>query len=177
MMQYMPQVDNYNAIEAFVRRVYNPDGDPGRDARITIQPYAYQVAFDDLGATSGALQVGVINIAANADFVLTDPRFQAIVDVASLTTPFPSCDIAAPLIDVLLTDSGSQEQLMAEEVPVPTYFAHIASAAPTFMYPRVISGRSQLTVQVRNTSAILTEDIDYLKLRLVFAGVLVRGFQ
>lgn len=168
---YIPQIDNYNAVEAFVRRMYNPDGNPVIDQRLTIQPYAYPVTFTKL--TAGTPQSNVIRIAANADFVLTDPRFQVVRDVdASTLDP----DVAAPLVSILLTDTGSQEQLMAEAVPLSTYCAHIASAAPFFMYPRCISGVSGVTVQVANTSDILTTRIVYPAVHIVLAGVLVRGY-
>lgn len=155
--------DNYNAIEALVRRWYGP--------RCFIQPYAYPLTFTDL--TQGVPQTQSVNNAANSDFILTDPRYQVIRDVDP-TSLDP--DVPAPLINVLLTDSGSQEQLMSEAVPLPTYFAHIASAAPHFMYPRVIAGRSQLTCQIQNTSGDLASPIVYPKVVLTFAGVLVRTF-
>jgi hypothetical protein len=167
---YMPQVDNYNAIEAYVRRVYNPSGNPAIDQRIIIEPYAYPVNFLDL--TAGTPQQTTMQIAANADFVLTDPRYQAVRDVDALTL---DPDVAAPLVSILLTDSGSQQQLMSTATALPTYFAHIASAAPKFMYPRIISGRSGLTIQAFNTSDVLTTPVVYPLVSLTFAGVLVRG--
>jgi len=168
--QYIPQVDNFNAIEAFVRRVYNPSGDPTLDAKISIQPYAYRAAFADL--LNGTSPQQVIQIAANADFVLTSPRYRAVVDNVVDNTQLD----APPLVRILLTDTGSQEQLMSEAVDLTTYFGHIRTAQFEIQYPRIISGRSGMSVQVTNYSNILTTPQDYKLLELTFAGVLVRGF-
>lgn len=167
--QYIPQVDNYNSIEAFVRRVYNPHGDPQLDAKLSIQPYAYRCSF--AAVAPGASPQTVINIAANADFVLTAPRFHAVIDAAGAANHDNS-----PLIRVLLTDTGSQENLMSEAVDLLSYFGHPETAEFQLQYPRIISGRSGLAVQINNYSNILTAPETYILVELTFAGVLVRGF-
>ena len=167
MQGYIPQVDSYNAIEAFVRRVYNPSGDPTLDAKLSIQPYAYRIGFADVAAA--AAPQAVVNIAANADFVLVAPRYHAIIDAAT------GWD-ATPMIRVLLTDTGSQEQLMSEAVDLESYFGHPSTAEFRLTYPRIISGRSGLSVQILNYSNILAAPVAYKLVELTFAGVLVRGF-
>lgn len=165
---YIPQVDNFNAIEAFVRRVYNPGGDPNLDAKIVLQPYAYVLNFDDLAA--GATANKTLNVAANADFVLTSPRYQAVVNTAG-------GEDVSPMINILLTDTGSQERLSDQAVNLASYFWHPRTAAGELTYPRIISGRSGLSVEVSNYSDIMTATIAYKRLELTFAGVLVRGFE
>ena len=167
--EYIPQVDNFNAVEAFVRRMYNPSGNRALDAKISIQPYAYALSFEAVAA--GAAPVQTLQIAANADFVLTSPRFRAVVDAVG-----PLADSPNPLVRVLLTDTGSQEQFMSQLVDINTFFGKIDRAEYTLMYPRVISGRSGLQVQLQNYSNILGTPTAYLRIELTFAGVLVRGF-
>jgi len=167
--QYIPQVDNYNSIEAFVRRVYNPHGDPALDAKLSIQPYAYRVGF--AAVAPGASPQSVVNIAANADFVLTAPRFHAVIDAAGVAN-----HDNYPLIRVLMTDTGSQEQLMSEAVDLQSYFGHPLTAEFQLTYPRIISGRSGLSVQITNYSNIMTAPETYVLVELTLAGFLVRGF-
>lgn len=156
--------DNYNAVENFVRRYYDPDG----TNRVEIQPYAYPVTFADL--LQGESQTATISVAANADFVATNVRFRAVDAAQGIENN--------PLIDLLLTDAGSQQQLMASRVPITTAAGVIVQAndAGVLPYPRIISGRSQLIVQVFNTSDVLSTPVDYVSLSVVLAGVLVRQF-
>lgn len=169
---YIPQVDNYNAVEAFVRRVYNPGGDPNLDAKITLQPYAYVArAFELSSVTPVNL---TIENAANADFVLTSPRYRAVIDNADAT--LVQTDPVA-MCRVLLTDAGSQQSLMVEAVDISQYFGQINKAGYDLMYPRIISGRSALSISLQNYSGqILSDPIEYAMVELIFAGVLVRGF-
>lgn len=156
--------DNYNSVENFVRRYYDPDG----TNRVEIQPYAYPVTFADL--LQGESQTATISVAANADFVATNVRFRAVDAAQGIENN--------PLIDLLLTDAGSQQQLMASRVPITTAAGVIVQAndAGVLPYPRIISGRSQLIVQVFNTSDVLNTPVDYVSLSVVLAGVLVRQF-
>jgi hypothetical protein len=160
----MFSADQLSAIEGFVGRNYDPNG----NKTITIQPYAYTVVFEDLAA--GGSGNKNIQIAANADFVLVAPR--------SFTVIADSGYVADPLVKVLLTDAGSQEQLMSEAISITSYFGQPQRANDTGVlpYPRIISGRSQLNVQVTNYSDILTSSVAYKRLQLDFVGVLVRGF-
>ena len=154
-------MDNFAQLESFVRRIYNPDGDPRVDATLTIQPYAYRVNFTDLAAAGE--QVKSINISANADFILTSPRYRAKVD--------DTANDVIPQVMVLLTDTGSSEQLTNDQVDISTYFGQIGKAPYTIEYPRIISGRSSLSVALSNYSTALTYDIE-----MTFAGVLVRSY-
>lgn len=156
--------DNYNSVENFVRRYYDPDG----TNRVEIQPYAYPVTFAAL--LHGESQTATISVAANADFVATNVRFRAVDAAQGIENN--------PLIDLLLTDAGSQQQLMASRVPITTAAGVIVQAndAGVLPYPRIISGRSQLIVQVFNTSDVLNTPVNYVSLSVVLAGVLVRQF-
>lgn len=152
---------NFGQIDDFVRRVYNPQNLPAVDASLSIQPYAYRLLFQDLAA--GALSTQQININANADFIITSPRYRCYINDTN--------NDVAPAVTVLLTDTGSSEQLTNDQVDLTTYFGHIGTAPYEFEYPRIISGRSALTVQLFNYSSALTYNIE-----LTFAGVQVRSY-
>ena len=147
-------------LENFIRRNYRLDG----NVQISIEPYAYELAFTTLA--SGDTQTGTIQIQANADLVLTSPRFRCVQD----STDAALRDVV-PEIKLLLTDSGSQQQLMNTGVDISTYFGQIGRAPYDLMYPRIISGRSAMVIQAQNYGTVT-----YERLELTFAGVLVKGF-
>jgi hypothetical protein len=159
--------DEYSAIEAFVQRYYFNPQKP--NAIISIQPYAYPITFSDLA--SAAQDTKTVQVAANADFVLTNPRM--------IVTTAANGVIQSPLIDFLLTDTGSQEQLMADFIPVTSFFTQpqFAQGADALPYPRIISGRSGMLMQVVNVSDQLAAPVTYKKAKFEFCGVLVRGFE
>lgn len=157
-------MEQYNALENFVQRYF----DPNNNLRIELSPYSYRATFENL--LNGTTQTKMVNVAANADFVFNAVRYRCVTAADGV--------IAEPLVDILLTDAGSQEQLMVESQPlnliagVPT----LANDSALWPYPRIISGRSQLNVQASNVSDILSTPVDYDRLVIVFSGVLVRTF-
>ena len=144
-------------IEAFASKFYQ-----GRPLLLT--PYGYNVTFTALTAGSSATQV--INIAANADFILTNLHHRANVAAAAQNVSTKS----APLARILITDSGSNEQFTNSAVDLENYSTNgnIINLLP---YPRIISGRSTLTVQLTSYEASQTLNID-----VFFEGVLVRAY-
>lgn len=144
-------------LEAYAGRFYG-----GRPLLIT--PYAYTVTFSSLAPA--ATSSSVINVAANADFIVTEFHARANVSLAAQTIS----NMTAPLVRILVTDSGSNEQFTQAAVDIVTYatFGNYANELP---YPRIVSGRSTLTVQLTNYSASETYNID-----VVAMGVLVRAY-
>ena len=144
-------------LEAYAGRFYG-----GRPLLIT--PYAYTVTFSALAPAATANQI--INIAANADFITTEFHARANVGGAAQTIS----NMTAPLVRMLVTDSGSNEQFTQSAVDIVTYctFGNYANELP---YPRIVSGRSTLTVQLSNYSSTETYNID-----IVATGVLVRAY-
>lgn len=144
-------------LEAYAGRFYG-----GRPLLIT--PYAYTVTFSSLAPAATSSQV--INIAANADFIATEFHARANVALAAQTIS----NMTAPLVRILVTDSGSNEQFTQSAVDIVTYatFGNYANELP---YPRIVSGRSTLTVQLTNYSGSETYNID-----IVATGVLVRAY-
>ena len=144
-------------IEAFASRFYQ-----GRALLIT--PYAYNLSFSTL--TAGSSQSSVINIAANADFMALAFHHRANVAAAAQTVSSKT----APLVRMLVTDSGSNEQFTNAAVDLENYSTNgnIINSLP---YPRIISGRSTLTVQVTSYEAANTLNLD-----ITIEGVLVRAY-
>ena len=132
--------------------------------KLQIVPYGYNVTFLALAPTVTASQI--VSIAANADFVLLGLNHRANVAAAAQTVTSKT----APLCRVLVTDSGSNEQFTAQAVDLENYSTNDAKVN-ILPFPRVISGRSTLTVQLANYDAAATYNVD-----LFFEGVLVRAF-
>jgi hypothetical protein len=146
-------------LEAFASRFYQ-----GRPLLIT--PYAYSLTFSGLAAGATASQV--INIAANADFIGMQFAHRSYVTSASNVNVSTK---DAPFIRILVTDSGSNEQFTNQAIDIENYSTN-GNTIRVLPYPRIISGRSSLTVQLTNYSASATYGID-----VSFEGVLVRAYK
>ena len=144
-------------IEAYASKFYQ-----GRPLLLT--PYGYNLTFSSLTAGSSSSQV--LNITANADFILLNIHHRANVAAAGQTVS----NKVAPLARMLITDSGSNEQFTNAAVDLENYSTNgnIINLLP---YPRIISGRSTLTVQITSYEASQTLNID-----VFFEGVLVRAY-
>lgn len=148
---------SYSELQAYAAQWYQ-----GRS--LLLVPYGYNLTFSALASGGTASQT--INIAANADFIVTGIHHRANVAAAGQNASTK----VAPLARILITDSGSNEQFMNSAVDLENY-----SSNDQFMinldYPRIVSGRSTLTVQLTNYDAAQTYNID-----LFFRGVLVRAY-
>jgi hypothetical protein len=144
-------------IEAFASRFYQ-----GRSLLIT--PYAYTITFSAL--TAGATASQVINIAANADFMALMFHHRANVAAAGQTVS----NKTAPLVRLLVTDSGSNEQFTNAAVDIENYSTN-GNIINDLPYPRIVSGRSTLTLQVTSYEASQTLNLD-----ISIEGVLVRAY-
>jgi hypothetical protein len=144
-------------IESFASKFYQ-----GRPLLLT--PYAYVLTFSSLAAGGSATQT--LNITANADFIFTMLHHRANVAAAGQTVS----NKTAPLARVLITDSGTNEQFTNAAIDLENYSTNgnIVNELP---YPRIVSGRSTLTVQLTSYEASQTLNID-----LSFEGLLVRAF-
>lgn len=147
-------------IEAFVARFY-----PGK--RLLITPFAYPAFFTQLA--QGATQTIAVQIAANADFVLMGLHHRAVVGttVGQNVSNKPS-----PLCRLLITDSGTSEQYTQGAIDLETYSTN-DSKVLHLPYPRIVSGRSALTLQLNNYAPAAET---YSTLDIVLWGVLVRAY-
>lgn len=144
-------------LEAYASKFYQ-----GRALLLT--PYGYNVTFTTL--SSGTTQSTTINIAANADFIVTGLHHRANVAAAGQTVSSKT----APLVRILVTDSGSNEQFTNAAVDLENYSTN-GNIINKLDYPRIVSGRSTLTVQVTNYDATQAYNLD-----VFFEGVLVRAY-
>jgi hypothetical protein len=76
----------------------------------------------------------------------------------------------APLARILVVDSGSNEQFTNSAVDLENYSTN-GNIINTLSYPRIISGRSTLTVTLTSFEASQTLNVD-----VFFEGVLVRAY-
>jgi hypothetical protein len=144
-------------IESFASKFYQ-----GRPLLLT--PYAYVLTFASL--TAGSSQTQTLNITANADFILLQLHHHANVANAAQTVN----NKTAPLATILITDSGTNEQFTNAAVDLESYSTN-GNIINNLEYPRIVSGRSTLTVQLTSYEASQTNNI-----YVTFGGVLVRAF-
>lgn len=144
-------------IEAFASKFYQ-----GRALLLT--PYGYNLTFSSLAAGTSATQT--VNIAANADFIITGLHHRSSVAGAAQNVSTKG----APLARILITDSGSNEQFTNSAVDLENYSTN-GNIINKFDYPRIVSGRSTLTVQLTSYEASQTLNVD-----VFFEGVLVRAY-
>jgi len=147
-------------LESYISRFYQ-----GRPLLIT--PYAYNLTFTTSQLAVGATNSQVINIAANADFVATEVAFHSFAS-ASTTQTNGTEDV--PFLRILITDSGSNEQFTNSAIDINNYGSRQNYMRP-LSYPRIVSGRSTLTVQLTNYSTTVAYGVD-----LSVNGVLVRAY-
>lgn len=148
-------------IEAFASRFYG-----GRP--LLLVPYAYTTTFSTL--TFGTTQSATVNITANADFILTKFHHRAVVDTTAIQT---AASKNCPYVRMLVTDSGTNEQFTNSAVDLENYSTN-ANIVNNLEYPRIISGRSTLTIQVTNYGGAAAASLGVLDITLV--GVLVRAY-
>lgn len=148
-------------LESYISRFYQ-----GRPLLIT--PYAYTLTFTPTQLAANATNSQVINIAANADFVATEFAFHTYSGAAATNQNTATEDV--PFLRILVTDSGSNEQFTNSAVDINTYASRESFLRP-LPYPRIVSGRSTLTVQLTNYSTTVAYGID-----VVLNGVLVRAY-
>lgn len=148
-------------IEQFASRFYG-----GRPLLLT--PYAYITTYTALNF--GTSQTNIINITANADFIATQFHHRAVVDTSvaqNVSTKF------APYVTILVTDSGTNEQFTNAAVDIENYSTN-GNIINLLEYPRIISGRSTLTVQATNFGTAAATNCARLEVQI--HGVLVRAY-
>lgn len=147
-------------LESYISRFYQ-----GRPLLIT--PYAYNLTYTASQLAAGATFSQVINIAANADFVATGFHYRSFATTATSQT---NATEDQPFIRILVTDSGSNEQFTNSAIDITNYATGQNFKQP-LPYPRIVSGRSSLTVQLTNYSSNTPYGID-----VSIEGVLVRAY-
>jgi hypothetical protein len=145
-------------IEAFASRFYG-------GSKLLITPYAYNLTFLALAQNTSATQT--LNIAANADFIFLSARTRAQIGAAQTLD-----GITAPFVRMLLIDSGSGEQFTQQPVDLLNYASN-PRCEHNLPYPRIIAGKSTLTVTVTNYAPTAET---YTTLDVMLEGVQVRAY-
>lgn len=137
--------------------------------QVGILPYAYPMTF--LALTQAAVQTQQLQIAANADFCMLGLKYHAqigaIQNVSTKTVAY---------VRALITDNGSGEQITSAAVDLE----NLANNGPhgvgsgAFPYPRLLAGRTSLTVQLTGYQPTAET---YTTIDLLFEGLQVRVFK
>lgn len=154
-------------LSAFIAMTYANQGLPPGTTQV-ITPKRYVAAFTAL--TAGTTQSEQVQIQANGDFFLTDILFSAYAESAGTPSTKTRGTAPAPNCTVLITDSGSDQQWYTNgNADINTVWQNmLADASMDEPYPRVVNGRSTLTVTIANAEASQAYNIN-----VTFAGVLV----
>lgn len=150
------------ALQQWLQALYAASN-PGQG--LVIVPYGYTATFAALA--QNATQTQIVNITANADFVLTAIRHRAQIGAAQTVS-----NKTAPFVRMLVTDTGSNEQFTAQAVDLENYSQN-GDAVQSLPFPRFIGGRTSLTVQATNYAPTAET---YTTLDVFFEGVLVRTY-
>lgn len=145
-------------IENFCKRFF-------QGYNLAIVPYAYNVTFAALAQNT--TQTAQIAIAANADFVFTGLSHRAQIGAAQNVSTK-----TAPFVRILITDTGSNEQFTNTAVDLENYSEN-GGVQKSLPYPRVIAGRSSLTMAATNYAPTAET---YTTLDVMLHGVLVRAY-
>ena len=144
-------------IESFVARFW-----PGIKTYIT--PYWYSATFT--AVAQAAQQTQQINIQANADFLCMSILFRMNIAAAQNEST-----ITAPFLRLLITDNGSGEQFSQTAIDLEAQGRN-SQRSNALPYPRILQGKSTLTLQVTNyapTAETYSGDV-------ILEGVQVRAY-
>lgn len=147
-------MNSIQSIQSYLAQLYQ-----GRP--MIVKPYAYPVTFLALAQNVNATQQ--LQIQANADFLITDVSFRAQIGAAQTVSTK-----TAPFVRMLVTDSGSNQQFTNAAIDLENYASNDAKIR-MLPFPRLVQGRSALTVSVTNYSPGAGET--YTSLEIVFNGV------
>lgn len=125
-------------------------------------PFIYSSQFLATSLLASATVTNVLNIQADADFVLLAQAYYANVDFTTnpqaATREYPNCSL-------LITDSGSSKQLSDNSIQVPMYFGD--GQFPYILpVPRFFAAKSSLQLKMTNNDTNSAMNIN-----LAFIGV------
>jgi hypothetical protein len=137
------------------------------ETRKVIVPYYYTLNFTSLAA--GATQSQQLSITANADFLYLSTSYRANATAYDNSIS----NLQVPFVRILITDSGTNEQFMYSPISLANYCTNNIVAEDSMMpFPRIVSGRSALTIALSSYEASTA----YAQIDVVLLGCLVRVF-
>lgn len=147
---------SYLELQAIIAAMY-----PERN--FILVPYGYTASLAS-SLAAAATQTNQLTVTGNADFLCTQVAYHASLAGAAQTA---ATKVVAQC-RLLVTDSGSQNQWTQAAVDLEN-FCLGAGYDRGLDWPRLVRGRSTLTLQLTNYSAAET----YTVLDLYFSGVLI----
>jgi len=154
---------NMTELYAWILGQYPRDS---QNDKFLIQPYYYPV--DLLDIHPGATKTGQIQIAANADFIILSMNYRCSQNNGDASDT--NGDVV-PKLQLQITDVGSSMQFASSNVDIATFMGRINEAPYTAPWPRMVSGRSSLSLQATSYAGT---DI-YAQLTVTFWGLLVQS--
>lgn len=145
-------------IERFASLMYSRPIDD-----LYLVPYSYPIDFTDVA--SNATQSGILTLSANADFIALGIRFIAAGDSSYTIMSKPAGDVRC-----LITDTSSGDQFTNGSVLLENYGTN-GTGEILFDFPRLLAGRSALSVQVTNQTGA-----EIIVLQMEMHGALVRAW-
>lgn len=131
------------------------------------QEFTYSTGRLTPALAPGGVLNTFINIQADADFIIEKQTFAA--DIAGAALTFNTWIM--PNVLILLTSTGSGQQLANAPVPLPSYFGH--GMLPAILpYPYVLPANSQLQIQLTSFEAVssLFLTINFIGRKLYLIG-------
>jgi len=127
--------------------------------------FSYPVTFNSL-ATAGTPQSTNLQIDAGSDFYLTAITYLA---TGTATAVLTASSRIIPLVTILLTDSGSNRQLMQNAVPLDS-IAGSGEWPHRLIFPRLFLRNSNIQIVVANYDTTNTTSV-----RINFEGFRIYG--
>lgn len=135
---------NLSELQAFIRSLYVTAQYP--NPMLYCAPFGFPVSFAALGA--GLSATSSLSITGNADFLLLGLAHHVTVGLAAATVSSKT----SPLLRLLITDSGTNEQYTNSPVDLENYSTN-GGDSRMLPYPRLVQGKTSLTLQLTNYSA------------------------
>lgn len=143
-------------LQEFIDRTYREAQLPANTRKV-ILPKKYGTTFPPIALATTATQQ--IQIASNGDFFLTRISFRGNIAAAAQTVN----SVPVPNMRCLITDSGSDEQWANQAIDLSQWGQNAGLGFyMDEVFPRVIGGKSTITIALTNFDAALsTVGIDF----------------
>lgn len=116
----------------------------------------YAVTTPAAGIAPAGVSILNIPISADADFYWNATTYQA--DNHASVTALTESTNPIPLVNILITDTGSNRQLMSQAVPLPT-IAGDGKRPYRLLYPRRFRRTAAIQITLTNFDSALTLDV------------------
>lgn len=141
LLDAMPDTPQNQGLIAFLKRQFNAP-------RVIKKPFTYGTSFLAAAFTAGTTITNNIAIQSDAPFLIQSQTYTADVAAAGQT----AANATYPLANVLLTNTGSGDQMMNQSIPVTQVFGN-GQFPYVLPEPKLLDARANLQVQANNRDA------------------------